>query len=128
MKNLRTGSTTEMTFGGNDKVKRAQIDKKEMQYLYNTGDAFVFMDGKPCWSMNYYGRVIEENFNGDFLKEALLQVDEELPFRGPLFYQKGEYLYLLRIQGKIDFFQGVEEIYYQTYKVYEGFIQGGIVK
>ena len=31
-------------------------------------------------------------------------------------------------QGKIDFFHGVEEIYYQTYKVYEGFIQGGIVK
>ena len=47
MKNLRTGSTTELTFGGNDKVKRAQIDKKEMQYLYNTGDAFVFMDGDP---------------------------------------------------------------------------------
>ena len=93
-----------------------------------SGQDFVYKDGKPCWSMNYYGRVIEENFNGDFLKEALLQVDEELPFRGPLFYQKGEYLYLLRIQGKIDFFQGVEEIYYQTYKVYEGFIQGGIVK
>ena len=93
-----------------------------------SGQEIVYKDGKPCWSMNYYGRIIEENFNGDFLKEALLQVDEELPFRGPLFYQKGEYLYLLRIQGKIDFFQGVEEIYYQTYKVYEGFIQGGIVK
>lgn len=93
-----------------------------------SGQEIVYKDGKPCWSMNYYGRVIEENFNGDFLKEALLQVDEELPFRGPLFYQKGEYLYLSRIQGKIDFFQGVEEIYYQTYKVYEGFIQGGIVK
>ena len=93
-----------------------------------SGQEIVYKDGKPCWSMNYYGRVIEENFNGVFLKEALLQVDEELPFRGPLFYQKGEYLYLLRIQGKIDFFQGVEEIYYQTYKVYEGFIQGGIVK
>ena len=93
-----------------------------------SGQEIVYKDEKPCWSMNYYGRIIEENFNGDFLKEALLQVDEELPFRGPLFYQKGEYLYLLRIQGKIDFFQGVEEIYYQTYKVYEGFIQGGIVK
>lgn len=93
-----------------------------------SGQEIVYKDEKPCWSMNYYGRVIEENFNGDFLKEALLQVDEELSFRGPLFYQKGEYLYLLRIQGKIDFFQGVEEIYYQTYKVYEGFIQGGIVK
>jgi translation elongation factor P/translation initiation factor 5A len=33
MKNLRTGSTTEMTFGGNDKVKRAQIDKKEVFIL-----------------------------------------------------------------------------------------------
>ena len=93
-----------------------------------SGQEIVYKDEKACWSMNYYGRVIEENFNGDFLKEALLQVDEELPFRGPLFYQKGEYLYLLRIQGKIDFFQGVEEIYYQTYKAYEGFIQGGIVK
>ena len=62
------------------------------------------------------------------LKEALLQVDEKLPYRGPLFYQKGEYLYLLRVQGEIDFFQGVEEIYYQTHKIYEGFIQGGIVK
>ncbi|MFQ9073654.1 MAG: DUF5680 domain-containing protein [Faecalibacillus faecis] len=54
-----------------------------------SGQEIVYKDGKPCWSMNYYGRVIEENFNGDFLKEALLQVDEELPFRGPLFYQKG---------------------------------------
>ena len=62
-----------------------------------SGQEIVYKDEKPCWSMNYYGRVIEENFNGDFLKEALLQVDEELPFRGPLFYQKGDYLYLLRI-------------------------------
>ena len=44
MKNLRTGSTTELTFGGNDKVKRAQIDKKEMQYLYKEGKDYVMMD------------------------------------------------------------------------------------
>ena len=79
-------------------------------------------------SINYFGSVLGNKFNGDFLKEVLLQVDEKSPYRGPLFYQKGEYLYLLRVQGKIDFFRGVEEIYYQTYKVYEGFIQGGIVK
>ena len=70
-----------------------------------SGQEIVYKDEKPCWSMNYYGRVIGKNFNGDFLKEALLQVDEELPFRGPLFYQKGEYLYLLRVQGEIDFFR-----------------------
>ena len=58
-----------------------------------SGQEIVYKDEKPCWSMNYYGRVIEENFNGDFLKEALLQVDEELPFRGPLFYQRGVVAY-----------------------------------
>lgn len=46
MKNLRSGSTTEVTFGGNDKVKKAHIDKNKMQYLYNSGDALVFMDKK----------------------------------------------------------------------------------
>ena len=70
-----------------------------------SGQEIVYKDEKPCWSMNYYGRVIGKNFNGDFLKEVLLQVDEKSPYRGPLFYQKGEYLYLLRVQGKIDFFQ-----------------------
>ena len=45
MKNLRTGSTTELTFVGNYKVISAQIDKKDMQFLSITGVAFVFMDG-----------------------------------------------------------------------------------
>ena len=54
-----------------------------------SGQEIVYKDGKPCWSMNYYGRVIEENFNGDFLKEALLQVDEELPFEVLYFIKKG---------------------------------------
>ena len=66
MKNLRTGSTTEMTFGGNDKVKRAQIDKKEMQYLYNTGDAFVFMDGETYEQIEIPAENLEweKNFMG----------------------------------------------------------------
>ena len=46
MKNMRSGATTEITFGGNDKVKKAHIDKRKMQYLYNSGDALVFMDNE----------------------------------------------------------------------------------
>ena len=46
MKNLRSGSTTEVTFGGNDKVKKAHVDKNKMQYLYNSGEALVFMDNE----------------------------------------------------------------------------------
>lgn len=70
-----------------------------------SGQEIVYKDGKPCWSMNYYGRVIEENFNGDFLKEALLQVDEELPFRGPLFYQKGSIFTCCVFKEKLIFFR-----------------------
>ncbi len=46
MKNMRTGSTTEITFGNNEKVARARIEKRKMQYLYDTGDMLVFMDNE----------------------------------------------------------------------------------
>lgn len=32
------------------------------------GEKAVWLCGKPCWSMNYSGRVTGENFSGDFLK------------------------------------------------------------
>ena len=44
VKNLRSGSITEISFTGGDKVEAAHIEKKEMQYLYDDGDALVFMD------------------------------------------------------------------------------------
>ncbi|MDD3923496.1 MAG: elongation factor P [Erysipelotrichaceae bacterium] len=44
VRNLRTGSITEISFTGGDKVEPAHIDKREMQYLYDDGEALVFMD------------------------------------------------------------------------------------
>lgn len=44
LKNLRTGSLVEDTYNTNIKVEKAHVDKKPMQYLYDTGDNFVFMD------------------------------------------------------------------------------------
>jgi elongation factor P len=46
MKNMRTGSTTEVTFGNNEKVQRAHIEKRKMQFLYDSGDMFIFMDNE----------------------------------------------------------------------------------
>lgn len=43
-RNLRSGAIIEISFTGGDKVEPAHIDKKEMQYLYDSGDALVFMD------------------------------------------------------------------------------------
>jgi elongation factor P len=44
LKNVRTGAVLDKTFRADEKVPFATIDKREMQYLYREGDAFVFMD------------------------------------------------------------------------------------
>jgi len=44
VKNLRTGVINEISFTGGDKVEQAMIEKKKMQFLYDSGDAYVFMD------------------------------------------------------------------------------------
>ncbi len=44
MKNVITGSTVERTFNPNDKMPKAHIERKDMQYLYNDGDLYYFMD------------------------------------------------------------------------------------
>ncbi|MFV9510806.1 elongation factor P [Tepidibacillus sp. LV47] len=44
LRNLRTGSIQEKTFRAGEKIARARIETKEMQYLYNSGDDYIFMD------------------------------------------------------------------------------------
>ena len=46
LKNVKTGGTVEKTFRGGEKVPRAHLDKREMQYLYSDVDGFVFMDNE----------------------------------------------------------------------------------
>ncbi|MGE5398405.1 MAG: elongation factor P [Chitinophagales bacterium] len=44
LKNVKTGSVVEKTFRAGEKVPRARVEKREMQYLYGSGDEYVFMD------------------------------------------------------------------------------------
>lgn len=44
LKNLRSGNTVEKTFRAGEKVARADIELKEMQFMYSTGDDYFFMD------------------------------------------------------------------------------------
>lgn len=44
LKNLRTGGTLEKTFNTNIKLEKANIQRSTVQYLYNTGDLYYFMD------------------------------------------------------------------------------------
>ena len=44
IKNVVTGAVLERTFNPTDKFQRAYIETKEMQYLYNDGEFYYFMD------------------------------------------------------------------------------------
>lgn len=66
LKNVRTGATTERTFRGGEKIARAHIETKQMQYLYSTDDDYYFMD------INTYDQVsLQKDDLGDAPKYLL---------------------------------------------------------
>lgn len=92
------------------------------------GEEAVWFEGKAQYAMNYSGRVLGRQFSGDFLKEALRCANFEMPYRGPEYYQSGEYTYKCSVAGDISWFQGYEEIYWNAEKVYECYFHGGLLK
>ena len=83
------------------------------------GEEAVWLNGTPIWSMNYAGRVFGENFSGDFLKQALLRVPEDKPFRGPEIYADGDYTFRCAVEGDFDWFRGKETISFKDETIYE---------
>lgn len=92
------------------------------------GEEALWISEKPYWAMNYIGRLTGEGFSGDFLKEALMYVPEELPFRGPESYSNGEYTYQCSVNGDFEWFQGKETICFKGKEIYECYFHGGLVK
>jgi len=46
LRNIRTSSVVDMTVNSSEKFKPAHIDKESMQYLYNSGETYVFMSNE----------------------------------------------------------------------------------
>ncbi len=44
LKHVLTGKVVEKTFNAGVKIETANVDKRDMQYLYHDGDAYIFMD------------------------------------------------------------------------------------
>lgn len=44
LRNFRTGATIDYSFNAGVKVEQAMIEKRKMQYSYNSGDSYCFMD------------------------------------------------------------------------------------
>ena len=73
--------------------------------------------------MNYHGETLSSNTDSNevyqFLKKAMGLIEAKSPFRGPEFYQEGDWIYNDKNEGTIDDFEGVESIYFRKEKVYE---------
>jgi len=68
-KNLRTGSIVEDTFNTNIKLEKAHVDKLSMQYLYNQGNMYVFMNTDDYSQLEVPSETLEEQIS--YLKEGL---------------------------------------------------------
>lgn len=69
-KNVKTGSVVERTFSPTDKFENAQVERKEMQYLYNDGDLFYFMDMESYEQLPISKDKLDDNFK--FVKEEMM--------------------------------------------------------
>ena len=92
------------------------------------GEEALWIQDHPYWSMNYAGRVTGELFSGDFLKEALLRVPADKPFRGPVIYTNGESTYTCEVTGSFQWFQGHEMIFYKENEIYDCFFHGSVIQ
>lgn len=92
------------------------------------GQEAIWESGKIVYAMNYAGRVLDERYNGNFLKVVLGKADHNMPYRGPKHYQSGEYLYKSKVAGDFKWFQGYEEIYWREEKIYECHFHGGLMQ
>ena len=118
-------------------MKSHDLAYREGEYMYYdtylggekfAGEEALWVADIPYWSMNYAGRVTGGCFSGDFLKEALLHVPEDEPYRGPREYTNGDYSYHCETEGSFDWFQGRESIDYQGKQIYECYFHGGLIK
>jgi elongation factor P len=69
LKNLRSGSTTERTFRAGEKVPRALVERKEMEYLYASGEEYIFMDTESYEQISLSRETLGDNLK--YLKENM---------------------------------------------------------
>ena len=63
LKNIKSGGVVEKTFRPTEKCPQARIDRKEMQYLYEDGDLYYFMDTE-----NFEQTMLNSEEIGDSMK------------------------------------------------------------
>ena len=69
IKNVITGAVIERTFSPTDKFENAYVERKEMEYLYNDGELYYFMDTETYEQIPLEASKLDDNFR--FVKENM---------------------------------------------------------
>ena len=70
LKNVITGATVERTFNPSDKMENAMIERKDMQYMYNDGDLYYFMDTETYDQIPLNAQTVGDSLK--FIKEEVV--------------------------------------------------------
>ncbi|MBQ4105507.1 MAG: elongation factor P [Clostridia bacterium] len=81
IRNVITGSVVEKTFNPNDKYPTAFIERKDMEYSYNDGDLYYFMDTETWEQVPINKDILGDSFK--FVKENM--VCKVLSYKGNVF-------------------------------------------
>ncbi len=81
IKNVISGAVVERTFNPNDKYPTAFIERKDMEYLYNDGDLYYFMDQETYEQLPINKEILGDAFK--FVKENM--VCKVLAYKGNVF-------------------------------------------
>ena len=69
LRNLRTGALVEDTYNTNIKIEKARVDKAKMNYLYNDGTNYVFMNNETYEQLEIPEEKLKDQVK--FLKEGM---------------------------------------------------------
>ncbi len=63
MRSLRSGSMTEHRFSSEDRVEKAILDEQQMEYLYDDGEYFYFMNSENYEQMHFTREMLGDAVN-----------------------------------------------------------------
>ena len=81
IRNVIAGSVTERTFNPSDKFESAFIERREMEYSYNDGDLYYFMDSESYELIPINKEELGDSFR--FVKENM--ICKVLSYKGKVF-------------------------------------------
>ena len=102
LKNIKSGGVVEKTFRPTEKCPQARIDRKDMQYLYEDGGLYYFMDMETYEQLPIDGKKLGDAFR--FVKENM-EV-KVLSYKGNVFGVEPPYFVELEVTETDPGFKG----------------------